>query len=267
MDNRAIGIFDSGIGGLTVAKEIIKQLPYESIIYLGDTARVPYGTRSKEVVAQFAKELISFLLKRDVKALVVACNTISANSLEEIEKISPVPVVGVINGAVRGAVSITKNKRIGVIGTQGTIQSQAYETAIHQLDPSIEVFSVGCPLFVPLAEEGLHKHAAAKSIAHDYLDQIIRSDIDTLILGCTHYPLLADTIAETVGPQIVLVDSAKPTTEELKKLLEKNNLSAKEPHPSYEFFVTDAPERVFRVAARFFGEELNGRLKKISLSE
>lgn len=265
MRNNPIGIFDSGIGGLTVAKEIVNLLPEESIIYIGDTARVPYGTRSKEVVTRFAKELVYFLLNKNVKVLVVACNTISAQALDEIRKLSPVPVVDVLGPAVKKAVSKTQNKKIGVIGTQGTIGSKAYEHEIKALDSEIEVISVGCPLFVPLAEEGLHQHEATKSIAADYLDHIKESGVDTLILGCTHYPLLLEAIVSAVGPGVRLVDSAKPTAEELKKILKENNLLSKNQNPKLEFFVTDAPKRVFKVAGRFFGEKLNGRLKKISL--
>lgn len=265
MDNRAIGVFDSGIGGLTVAKEIINKLPKESIVYLGDTARVPYGNRSKTVVTQFARELVNFLLKKDVKALVVACNTISALALDELKKISPVPVLGVIDGAIRDAVNATKNKKIGVIGTQGTIQSKAYEQGIKAIDSSIEVISVGCPLFVPLIEEGLHKHEVTKSIAHDYLDGVKQAGVDTLILGCTHYPLLLQTISETVGNQITLIDSAVPTTESLKGILTDKNLLSDNPNPNYDFYVTDDPERVYRVASRFFGSELEDKIKKVNL--
>ncbi len=264
MNNNPIGIFDSGIGGLTVAKEIIKILPNESIIYLGDTARVPYGTRSKEVITQFAKELVNFLLEKKVKVLVVACNTISAVALSKIEEISPVPVVSVVAPAVRKAISVTKNKKIGVIGTSGTIQSRAYETEIKKLDPDIEVISTGCPLFVPLAEEGLNGEAT-KLIAEDYLDHIIAAGVDTLVLGCTHYPLLLETISKTVGSGVVLVDSAQPTAVELKEVLEKMNLLSNNSSPTHEFFVTDAPERVFAVAGRFFGAELKDKIKKVSI--
>lgn len=265
MNSNPIGIFDSGIGGLTVVKEILRQLPNESIIYLGDTARVPYGTRSKEVVTQFAKELVNFLLKKEVKCLVVACNTISATCLDEIEKISPVPVIGVIDGAVKWAVNTTKNKKIGVIGTQGTINSQAYENEIKAIDSSIEVISVDCPLFVPLAEEGLHNHEVTKLMTEDYLDEIIAAGVDTLILGCTHYPLLLETIAETVGPRVSLIDSARPTTDELKKLLDEKDLMSDDQNPSLEVLVTDAPQRVYRVASRFFGSELKDKIKKVTL--
>lgn len=265
MNNSPIGIFDSGIGGLTVTKEIVKLLPNESIIYLGDTARVPYGTRSKEVITQFAKELTKFLLKRNVKCLVVACNTISAVALPEIERISPVPVIGVVKPAVKKALKVSKNKRIGVIGTQGTIQSKAYENQIKLADPEFQIFSVGCPLFVPLAEEGLHKHEATKLVAEGYLRDLTSSRIDTLILGCTHYPLLLDTISETVGNGVILVDSAQPAAEELQNILKQKNLLSDGRNVTHEFFVTDAPERVFEVAGHFFGSELKSKLTKITL--
>lgn len=263
MNDRPIGIFDSGIGGLTVTKEIVKLLPYESIIYLGDTARVPYGPRSKEVICSFAKEMVNFLLKKNVKVLVVACNTISATCLEEIKKVSPIPVIGVVEPAVKAAVKL--GKKIGVIGTLGTINSKAYEKEIKKLDSKIEVISVGCPLFVPLAEEGLRNKKVTKLVAEDYLVELIAKKIDTLILGCTHYPLLLQTISETVGPKVIIVDSAKPTAEDLKNLLKEKNLLSDNSKPTLEFFVTDAPERVKKVAGKFFGEKLNGRLKKISL--
>lgn len=265
MKNAPIGIFDSGIGGLTVAREIVRELPNERIIYLGDTARVPYGTRSKEVISQFGKELAKFLLKRGVKCLVVACNTISAVALDEIEKISNVPVIGVVKPAATEAVKATKNKRIGVIGTQGTIRSMAYEQEIKKIDSEVEVFSVGCPLFVPLAEEGLDNHEATKLVAEDYLEEIVKSGIDTLILGCTHYPLLLETIAETVGPEVKLIDSAAPTTKDLKKILAEKNLFSDSQNPTLEFLVTDAPERILQVASRFFGTDLKDKIKKIIL--
>lgn len=265
MDNRAIGIFDSGIGGLTVTKEIIKLLPNESIIYLGDTARVPYGARSKDVITQFARELVKFLLKRNVKILVVACNTISAVSMDEIKKISPVPVLGVVKPAAKLAVAQTKNNRIGVIGTQGTIASKAYEIAIKTLDSEIEVISVGCPLFVPLAEKGLHKHEVTKQVAENYLNEIKEAKVDTLILGCTHYPLLLDAISQAVGPIVLLVDSAQPTAQHLKKFLEEKNLLSDNQNPTFEFFVTSDPQKVYKVVSKFFGEGLEGKIKQIRL--
>lgn len=265
MNKNPIGIFDSGIGGLTVTREVINALPYESIVYLGDTARIPYGTRSKEVITKFALELVNFLLKKGVKVLVVACNTISANSLEEIKKVSPVPVIGVIKPAIKAAIETTKNNKIGVIGTPGTINSKSYETGIKNADSSMEVVSVAAPLFVPIAEEGFSEHIATAMIAQEYLKEIKSSGVDTLILGCTHYPLLDDVIQKTVGDSITLVDSAKPTAEELKKILEDNDLLTDEKNPEYKFFVTDAPERVYKVASTFFGDELDDSIEKVTL--
>lgn len=267
MNNLPIGVFDSGIGGLTVVKEIIKLLPNESIVYLGDTARVPYGTRSPEVVTKFALELTNFLLGKGVKCLVVACNTISAVALDKIGKVSPVPVLGVIMPVVRKAVNLTKNGKIGIIGTLGTIKSKAYEKTIKKIMPEAAVLSSACPLFVPLAEEGLHQHKATRLVAKEYLNDLVKAGVDTIILGCTHYPLLKATIKKTVGDNVNLVDSGKPTALELKSILEKDDLLSNNLNPSLEFYVTDAPERVYKVASRFFGEKLSGRLKKINLED
>lgn len=265
MNNNPIGIFDSGIGGLTVTKEIIKTLPNESIIYLGDTARVPYGTRSKEVILKFALEMVNFLLQRSIKFLIVACNTISAVAYEEIKKASSVPILGVLKPAVIRAVKVSKNGKIGVIGTVGTIKSDAYATLLKTFRPDAKIISSACPLFVPMAEEGLNNHEATKLIAEEYLKEIIDSGADTLILGCTHYPLLYDAIKETVGDSVTLIDSSQPTAKMLKERLEQANLLSDNPNPTYEFYVTDAPERVYQVASRFFGEALNGKLKKVIL--
>lgn len=252
MNNSPIGIFDSGIGGLTVAKEIVKLLPNESFIYLGDTARVPYGPRSKEIITKFAKELANFLLKRRVKCLVVACNTISATCLDEIKAMSLVPVFGVVEPTIELAIKITKVNRIGIIGTMGTINSRVYEKKIHKINSKIKVYSVSCPLFVPIAEEGLDSHPATRLIAEEYLKGFKIKNIDTLILGCTHYPLLKKIIGEVMGKRITLVDSAKPTAENLKKFLKDRNLLSGNEKPEYTFYVTDAPERVSKVAGRFF---------------
>lgn len=223
MKRSPIGIFDSGIGGLTVVKEIVKFLPNESIIYIGDTARVPYGSRSQAVITKFAKELANFLLKRRVKCLVVACNTISATCLDEIKALSSVPVFGVIEPTIELAVKTTKANRIGVIGTVGTINSEAYNKKIHEINPSIEIDSVGCLLFVPIAEEGLNNHKATKLIAQDYLRYLKRKQVDTLILAYTRYPLLSRVIQDVMGIKVTLVNSAKPTAERLKKTLEEKN--------------------------------------------
>ena len=265
MREKPIGIFDSGIGGLTVVKEILKVLPNESLIYLGDTARVPYGPRGKEVITKFALELTRFLLAKDIKFLVVACNTISAICLEEVKEVSPVPVLGVIDGAVKKAVSESRSKRIGVIGTRATVNSRVYEKAIKELGPAAEVFSKACPLFVPLAEEGLISHEATRIIAKEYLSEIIENGVDTLILGCTHYLILREIIQETVGVGVTIVDSAFPTAEELKRIIQEQDLLNTQGRPNYQFFVTDAPRRVKEVATDFLGRSLPGSLIKTTL--
>ncbi|MDO8618703.1 MAG: glutamate racemase [Candidatus Daviesbacteria bacterium] len=267
MNNQPIGIFDSGIGGLTVAKEIIKTLPRESLIYVGDTARVPYGNRSKELVAKFATEMANFLLRRNVKFLVIACNTISAVAYTQIRDMSPVPVIGVIRPAVIKANQISKNGKIGVIGTVGTIKSDAYGYLLRKFNTKAKIISIACPLFVPLAEEGLHSSKATKIIANDYLKDLTKAEIDTLILGCTHYPLLEEAIRETVGESVTIIDSSLPTAEMLKERLTEAGLLSGNKNPTYQFFVTDAPQRVRKVAGRFFGEKLNGKLKKVTLED
>lgn len=268
MNNAPIGIFDSGIGGLTVAKQIIKSLPHENIIYLGDTARVPYGPRSKEVVTKFALEMAQFMKKRKVKALVIACNTISGLSYDEVkEAIYPAITLGVIKPAVREAIETTRNNKIGIIGTVGTIKSGSYQKMLKFYDSGAEIFSSACPLFVPLAEEGMGNHNAAKLIAKDYLKQFVDNGVDTLVLGCTHYPLLYQAITETMGKNVTLIDSAKPTADMLKERLEEAGMLSDNPNPTHEFFVTDAPERVIKVAGRFFGEQLDGKLKKVNLED
>ncbi len=265
VNNNPIGVFDSGIGGLTVVKEIIKVLPNESIIYLGDTARVPYGPRSKEVITKFAKELAGFLLKRKVKCLVVACNTISATCLDEIQKISPVPVLGVVEPTIELAVKKTKGNKIGVIGTAGTISSGVYNKKIRQINSRIIVNSAACPLFVPIAEEGLDAHRATELFAQDYLRDLKNNEVETLILGCTHYPLLYQVIQKIMGKDVVLVDSARPTAEKLKEILTENNLFSKNKKPEYGFYLTDVPDKVLKVASRFFGKVLNKKLKQTTL--
>lgn len=255
-ENQPIGILDSGVGGLTVAAEIIKVLPHENIIYLGDTARVPYGTRSKGVITRFALELVHFLVGQKVKCLVVACNTISATALATVKKASPVPVIDVISPTLAAAKS---QGRVGVIGTRSTINSGAYA--------SVSRLAVACPLFVPLAEEGMTKGIATEEIARGYLLALKKAKIDTLILDCTHFPLLRRVIAKTMGSKVKLVDSGEPTAKYLKNFLQQNGLLANPPAggPKYQFFFTDAPERVAKVAKNFFGRKLPGKVTKIEL--
>lgn len=264
--NRPIGVFDSGIGGLTVVKEIVKTLPHESIIYLGDTARVPYGPRGRKIITKFALEMADFLLKKKVKFLVVACNTISATCLNKIREISPVPVLGVVEPTVKLAASQTKTGVIGVIGTRATVTSGVYERLIKKQKNSVSVLSQSCSLFVPLAEEGLAAHRVAEILARDYLKILRGSKADILVLGCTHYPLLSQVIGRVMGKKVKLIDSAKPVAEALKAELLRNNLLGSS-KPLYRFWVTDDPKRAEKAARSFFGRSLPAKLRRVNLSE
>jgi len=224
MDKRPIGVFDSGVGGLTVVKQIMKTLPQENIIYFGDTARLPYGTKSKKTVTKFSKQIVRFLLTKNVKAVIIACNTASSNSLEELRQTFDIPIFGVIVAGVEEALRSTKNKKVGIIGTSSTIKSKAYETLIAQTDKSIEVYAKPCPLFVSLVEEGWTENAVSKLTAEIYLKELIQKGIDSLVLGCTHYPLLKKCIGETVGNDIKLVDPAKATAKMVKAFLAEHKL-------------------------------------------
>jgi len=261
-----IGVFDSGIGGLTVVKALMDELPAESIVYFGDTARVPYGTKSKTTIVRFSLENVEFLLRFGVKCIVIACNTSSSWALPTLRKYFKVPIIGVIRPGALAAVRQSRTKRIGVIGTTATIKSGAYETAIQRLDPDAKVFSVGCPLFVPLVEEGWLNGAVSRRIAEKYLDPLKRQRIDTLILGCTHYPLLASTIRQVLGPNTVLVDSARQTAAEVRGVLTGSDTLRDDQRvrPRYRFFVTDEPAHFTRLGHRFLGQVI-GSVERASL--
>ncbi len=263
MLHRAIGIFDSGVGGLTVFKEIMHLLPGEDLLYLGDTARVPYGTKSAATVEQYALEAATFLADQGVKLLVVACNTASAVALPALRERFQLPVIGVIEpGARRAARSL--NHRIGVIGTEGTINSGRYREAIHALLPDAQVVAVPCPLFVPLAEEGWAEHEVARLTAQEYLQPLIAAQIDTLVLGCTHYPLLRNTLQQVLGPQVQLVDSAEETALRVAELFREQGLARPEHGGRRAFFVTDVPTRFERVGRAFLGDVL-GPVKQVRI--
>lgn len=240
-----IGVFDSGIGGLTVAREIMRQMPNERIVYFGDTARVPYGSKSRETVTRYSRQIVRFLLEQKVKAIAVACNTASAYALPEIEKECPVPVIGVIRPGAKTAVECTKNGRIGVIGTKATISSGTYTEYIREIMPRAEVFGQPCPLFVPLVEEGLWEDPVTDEIARRYLASLLDSRIDTLIMGCTHYPLIRKTIGRAAGEGVTLINPAYETAMELRSLLQSESLlSANRQElgsgePQYRFYVSD----------------------------
>ncbi|MBC7959176.1 MAG: glutamate racemase [Vallitaleaceae bacterium] len=239
MDNRPIGVFDSGFGGLTVAKEIMKQLPNEKIIYFGDTARIPYGSKSSETVIKYSMQIIRFLLTKDVKAIVIACNTASAMALEAVQQHFDFPILGVVEPGVTAAIRMTKNKRIGIIGTEGTISSGSYEKRIHNEREQIEVFSTPCPLFVPLVEEGWLEDPVTEEVAKRYLKDILHHNVDTLVLGCTHYPLLTNIIGDIMGKAVTLVNPAYETACVLEQMLIAKGLGSEASAHSHAFYVSD----------------------------
>jgi glutamate racemase len=259
--NSAIGVFDSGIGGLTVLHEIIEALPRENTVYLGDTARAPYGAKSVETVMRYSLENGEFLVDKDVKLLVVACNTSAAIALSRLREQFTIPIIGVIEPGVRCAVKTSKNKKIGVIGTDATIQSGAYTRALKAADACIEVYSRACPLFVPLVEEGWTDNSVVEMTVKNYLGSLKQSGIDTLILGCTHYPLLKEAIRGFMGKGVRLVDSAEEIAIEVAALLKRQSLARKDGKGAHGFFVTDAPERFIKVGQRFLGEKVESAVR------
>ncbi|MCD7744783.1 MAG: glutamate racemase [Lachnospiraceae bacterium] len=268
----SIGVFDSGVGGLTVAREIMRNLPNEHIVYFGDTARVPYGSKSKDTIVRFSRQIIHFLRTQDVKAIVIACNTASALALDTVEKELDIPIIGVVRPGARVAVATTKNRRIGVIGTESTINSHMYQKLIYEQDPSITVYEKACPLFCPLVEEGWLKDSVTQEVARRYLDELLNKDIDSLILGCTHYPLLRSLIHELVGDDITLVNPAYETAKELGQLLLREHIAnpdepadppATEP---YRFFVSDMADKFGHFANSILPYDIE-TIQKINIEE
>jgi len=259
MSDKPIGVFDSGVGGLTVVREIMKQLPGEHIIYFGDTARLPYGSKSKETVIDYARQIKRFLETKDVKAIVIACNTASAHALETLQQEANVPVIGVIHAGAKTATDVTRNGRIGIIGTQGTVESKIYPRSIEKMRPGIQVFQRACPLFVPMAEEGLSEAQITEDVAHMYLDEMIANDVDTLVLGCTHYPLLIPTIKKVMGEHVTLVNPAYETARELKGLLRENGLLNQDECPredkANEYYASDLAYKIKEFAESILPEE------------
>ena len=257
--DRPIGVFDSGIGGLTVVREILRQLPAEHVLYFGDSARVPYGNKSVETVTRFSIESTHFLLRHGVKFLVIACNTASALAMTALQRRFAVPMIGVITPGARAAVRRTSNRRIGVIGTTGTINSGAYVKAIADLDPACSVEGAACPLFVPLAEEGWTEGDVPRRIAEIYLEPLIKTGVDSVILGCTHYPILRGVIADVLGPKITLIDTAESTIAEVRERLDAGHLLRPDDSGrpgGRRFFLSDIPVRFREIGGRFLGEEI-----------
>lgn len=261
--DRPIGIFDSGVGGLTVAHEVFRMLPSEDVVYFGDVGRSPYGGRSKEIIMKFTAQDVAFLMEHKVKFIICACNTASAVALDEIARNYTIKMIGVIDPGALAAVERTRTGRIGVIGTNATINSNSYAKMIHQLDPKLKVFSLACPLFVPLAEEGYIDKEASYLIARDYLTTMLDVQVDTLILGCTHYPLLEHVIADVMGDSVTLINSGKETARVALQALAEANLlnsqAAQSPSPEgdHKFFVSDVPDKFTQVATRFLGRTVD----------
>ena len=253
-----IGVFDSGVGGLTVVRALMERLPFEDILYFGDTARVPYGVKSAETITGYARQITDFLIRRNVKLLIIACNTMAAVAYEAVTHLSPVPVLDVIDAGARAAASSTRTKAIGVIGTPATINSNAYVRAIHHYDSKIRIFSQACPLFVPLVEEGWFDHPVTRLTAAEYLKPVLAERIDTLVLGCTHYPLLKPLLQEEAGPEIRLIDSAEAMAAIAENLLAETGLgNPRRTAPDHRFFVTDVPHRFQTIGEQILGRSLS----------
>ena len=257
MDNRPIGVFDSGFGGLTVLREIMELIPTESVVYFGDCGRVPYGTKSKETIIKYTFQDIRFLLNQDIKMIVIACNTASACSLERVKNSFDIPVIEVVQPGAVTAVRETKNKKIGVIGTQATVNSGVYEKAINKIDNSIEIVSKACPLFVPLVEEGWWENDIAFKIAEEYLTPLKKDGIDTLVLGCTHYPLLEQTISKVMGEGVKLVSSALEVVRVVKEGIKENDICRDgQIKPVYRYYTSDSVEKFESLGSSFLNKNI-----------
>jgi glutamate racemase len=258
-NSAAIGVFDSGVGGLTVVKEIFRQMPGEKVVYFGDTARYPYGNKARETLIRFGLENAAFLSGKRIKVLVVACNSSSAYCLPELRRALKVPVIGVIEPGAWAAWKRSRSGKVGVIGTSATVASRSYQRALKHLEPSIKTYAQACPLFVPLVEEGWMSHSVTKTIAQEYLKVFKGRGIDTLVLGCTHYPLIKNVVAKVMGPKVVLVDSARETDRQVKALLEYKGLLCQggpKKAKDHRFYVSDTPEKFIKVCRRFLGRDI-----------
>ena len=269
MDERPIGVFDSGLGGLTVVKELMDELPSENIIYLGDTGRVPYGGRSRATIMKYARQDIAFLLRFDIKAVVAACGTVSTNGLEEIVGDFTIPVRGVLEPAARAAVRETRSGRIGIIGTKASIGSGAYDRRIKEFMPQAQITTNACPLFVPLVEEGRIRQGdiVLETVAREYLEPLLEAQVDTLIMGCTHYPLIREVIAGIMGPQVRLVDPGAETAMALRAELEAGGLLRQGDRGQNRYFVTDSAEGFSETGSIFLKEPLEGSVEHVSLDD
>lgn len=266
MDNRSIGVFDSGLGGLTAVKQISKELPGENIIYFGDTGRVPYGTRSKETIIKYSRNDVNFLVSKDVKVVVIACGTASSVALPVIRGEYQLPIIGVVDATAKAAVEATKNGKIGIIGTPGTIRSGSYETVIKGLLPEVKTYTKACPLFVPLVENGHFEGRVAELVTEEYLSEIKKEGVDTLILGCTHYPLLKKTISEFMGTEVSLIDAGVEVAKTLKQYFDDNEMaSAPGNIGTSRYYVSDDIEGFETLGGIFLEKKIDGLVEKINI--
>lgn len=269
MDNRPIGVFDSGLGGLTAVREMLRILPDEQIVFFGDTGRVPYGNRSQKIIAHYSRQDAEFLMSKNVKAIVIACGTASSVAGALLEKELPVPLTGVLEPTARAAAAATKNGRIGVIATEATIRSGSFQQALHSISPKLQVFSKSCPLFVPIVESGfmLEHPDITKEVAETYLAPLREADVDTVILGCTHYPILKRIIGEVVGEQVRLIDSGRETAAYCRTLLEQNDLLAPAGPGDCSFYVSDRIEDFSKVAGIFLREDVHSSVQLVDIDK
>ena len=268
MDQRPVGVFDSGVGGLTAVRELRKLLPSENIIYFGDSSRVPYGGRSAEILLKYARQDVHFLRSFDIKAILVACGTVSTTCLPVLRQENDLPILGVVEPACRRAAAVTKNRRVGLIATAASVRSGAYERCIAAIDPAVEVIAKACPLFVPLVENGRYKpgDVVIETVAREYLEPLRQTGIDTLILGCTHYPLLTDIIGDIMGPGVTLINTGEEAAWELKRTLRAMDLQAPEgPAGRATLCASDQPEHFGSLAAYFLGESLTRPVQPVDI--
>ena len=269
MNQRPIGVFDSGLGGLTAVRQLRRLMPSENIIYFGDTARVPYGNRSRETLLQYARQDMRFLRTFDLKAVVIACGTVSTNCLEVLQAESDMPVIGVVEPAVERAAALTRSKRIGLVATRASVTSGAYERAFHRSDPALEIHALACPLFVPLVEEGRCRSGdvVIETVAEEYLAPLRRAEVDTLVLGCTHYPLLSEVIGGVMGPDAALVDVGAEAARACRDLLAARDALADREAGSARFYTSDRAVNFQRLASLFLGEEAGGTVEQVDISQ
>ena len=265
MDTRSIGVFDSGLGGISVLRDIVELMPCENYIYFGDSAHAPYGTKTREAILERSEQCTNFLLAKDVKAIVIACNTASALALDTIEKEIDLPIIGVVKPGAQMAVETTQNKRVGVIATESTIQSGLYQQLITEADPAITVYGKPCPLFVPLVEEGWTKDPITEEVARRYLAEILDKDIDTLIMGCTHYPLLTEIIADIMGPGVTLIDSGAAAARVLRQTLSDRGALAQRDHGTLTLYASDRPEDFGALAGQFLRRPLESAVQHVDI--